>query len=108
MHLRHVALLLLLLLLRASTITAQQQEKRMVSYTNYLLYVPKALPTNGLYPLMLFLHENDERGNDLSILKRKGPPSFLDDKNDFPFVVVSPQCPVKMIFLLSLFHHSVL
>jgi predicted esterase len=95
MHIRYVALLLILLLVRASTSTAQQLEKSMVSYTNYLLYVPNVLPKNGAYPLMLFLHGNDERGNDLNILKRKGPPSFLDDKNDFPFVVVSPQCPVN-------------
>jgi len=65
----------------------------MIVSTHYLLYVPKSLPSNGSYPLLLFLHGGDERGEDLSILKRKGPPSFLDDNSDFPFVVVSPQCP---------------
>ena len=72
---------------------AQQQEKSMVLYTHYLLYVPKNLPSSGSYPLLLFLHGSDERGDDLNILKRKGPPSFLDNKSNFPFVVVSPQCP---------------
>jgi hypothetical protein len=72
---------------------AQQQEKSMVSYTNYLLYVPTRTSEKGLYPLLLFLHGSDERGSDINLLKKKGPPSFLDNKSDFPFVVVSPQCP---------------
>jgi predicted esterase len=80
-------------LLSASISLAQQQEKSMVLYTHYLLYVPKSPSSSGSYPLLLFLHGSDERGDDLSILKRKGPPSFLDNKSDFPFVVVSPQCP---------------
>ena len=65
----------------------------MVLIYQLLLYVPKSLPDNGLYPLLLFLHGSNERGSDLNILKRKGPPSFLDNKSDFPFIVVSPQCP---------------
>lgn len=77
----------------ASSLQAQQQEKSMVTYTNYLLYVPQQKPANGVYPLMLFLHGSDERGNNLNILKRNGPPAFLDKKSDFPFIVVSPQCP---------------
>ena len=85
-------ILALIYFLSASISIAQQQEKSMVLYTHYLLYVPKTLPDSG-YPLLLFLHGSDERGNDLSNLKSKGPPSFLDKKQDFPFVVLSPQCP---------------
>ena len=85
--------LTLVLMQFALSLTAQQQEKSMVSYTHYLLYIPKSTPVSGSYPLILFLHGSDERGKDLSILKKHGPPSFLDDKSDFPFVVVSPQCP---------------
>ena len=90
-----LTILILTFLISASISVAQQQEKSMVLYTNYLLYVPKSLPGNGSYPLLLFLHGSDERGSDLNILKKKGPPSFLDDKSDFPFIVVSPQCPEK-------------
>src|SRR5688572_6515164 len=92
MRMRHT-ILIFTFLLSTSMSLAQQQEKSMVLYTHYLLYVPKSLPSTGSYPLLLFLHGSDERGDDLSILKRKGPPSFLDNKTDFPFVVVSPQCP---------------
>ncbi len=72
---------------------AQQQEKSMISYTNYLLYMPKDSSSNELFPLLLFLHGSGERGNDLNLLKRNGLPSFLDNKTDFPFIVISPQCP---------------
>ena len=87
-----LTILILIFLIGISVSRAQQQEKSMVSYTNYLLYVPKDTSGNKLYPLLLFLHGSGERGNDLNLLKRNGPPSFLDNKNNFPFIVVSPQC----------------
>jgi predicted peptidase len=44
--------------------------------------------------LMLFLHGLGECGNnELERVKIHGPPSFVDSRPDFPFVVVSPQCP---------------
>ena len=43
--------------------------------------------------MILFLHGRSLRGNDLEMVKRYGPPAFLDQKPDFPFVVVSPQLP---------------
>ena len=91
-------ILILISLIRVSLLQAQQQEKSLVTYTNYLLYVPQDKPTSGLYPLLLFLHGSDERGDDLNILKRNGPPSFLDKKSNFPFIVVSPQCPANGVW----------
>jgi predicted esterase len=88
-------ILLLIFLSAVSLATAQQKEEKMISYTNYLLYVPKKAPESGKYPLMLFLHGSGERGNDLNMLKRNGPPSFLDSISNFPFIVVSPQCPAN-------------
>jgi predicted peptidase len=68
---------------------------RRVSY-RYLLYVPKAYSADPArrWPLLLFLHGSGERGNDLARVKVHGPPRQLDGRDDFPFVVVSPQCPV--------------
>ncbi len=67
---------------------------RKVSY-RYLLYLPKAYAseTTRRWPLLLFLHGSGERGNDLAKVKFNGPPKHLDGRDDFPFVVVSPQCP---------------
>jgi predicted peptidase len=67
---------------------------RKVSY-RYLLYVPKAYAGNSRqrWPLLLFLHGSGERGDDLAKLKVHGPPKVLDGWDEFPLVVVSPQCP---------------
>ena len=42
---------------------------------------------------LLFLHGAGERGQDLSLVKRHGPPKLVEGDPRFPFVVVSPQCP---------------
>lgn len=62
---------------------------------NYLLYLPEGYDTPGKrWPLMLFLHGAGERGNDLSLVEKHGPPKLIaEGKKDFPFVIVSPQCP---------------
>ena len=41
---------------------------------------------------MLFLHGAGERGANLSLVTRHGPPKIVKDKPDFPFILVSPQC----------------
>jgi predicted peptidase len=79
----------------------------MVLYTKYLLYVPKKVPPNGLYPLLLFLHGSDQRGDDLNALKIAGLPSFLDDKSDFllllyPLNASKTEIGIHKIYLLSL------
>jgi len=60
----------------------------------YLLYLPELseIPESGL-PLLIFLHGRSLRGNDLNKLHRYGPPSFLDERTDFPFITVCPQLP---------------
>jgi predicted peptidase len=67
---------------------------RRVSY-RYLLYVPNAysVEPSRRWPFLLFLHGSGERGADLAKVKLHGPPKQLDGRDDFPFVVVSPQCP---------------
>jgi predicted peptidase len=61
----------------------------------YLLFVPKNYKADGdKQPLMLFLHGLGECSNDdLSSVKVHGPAKIVDGKPDFPFVVVTPQCP---------------
>lgn len=62
--------------------------------TKYLLYLPKDYETSDKkYPLMLFLHGAGESGNDLDKVKVHGPPKIVENKTDFPFIVVSPQSP---------------
>jgi len=61
----------------------------------YLLYLPKDYEKDkiGLWPVILFLHGAGERGDDLGILGRIALPMVLDERDDFPFIVISPQCP---------------
>ncbi len=60
----------------------------------YLLFLPKDYGTDGRkWPVMLFLHGSGERGDDLKLVKVHGPPKLVDGRPDFPFIVVSPQCP---------------
>ena len=61
-------------------------------YENYLIQVPQAESDSSGYPLMLFLHGSGERGTDIELIKKHGPPSFVDENSDFPFVLLAPQC----------------
>ncbi len=62
---------------------------------NYLLFLPKGYQANGAkrWPLMLFLHGAGERGSNLWKVAVHGPPKRVKDQPDFPFILVSPQCP---------------
>lgn len=61
----------------------------------YWLYLPKDYQPEGdkKFPLLLFLHGSGERGSDLDKVLIHGPPKLIAAGKDFPFIVVSPQCP---------------
>ncbi len=59
----------------------------------YLLYLPKNYDKQQPTPLLLFLHGAGERGDNLELVKIHGPPKLIAAGKDFPFIVVSPQCP---------------
>lgn len=60
----------------------------------YLLFLPKDYGTDQRkWPVMMFLHGSGERGDDLNLVKVHGPPKLVEQRPDFPFIVVSPQCP---------------
>lgn len=61
----------------------------------YLLFLPKdySANVNRRWPLMLFLHGAGERGSDVSQVAKHGPPKYVQTHPDFPFILVSPQCP---------------
>jgi predicted peptidase len=78
-----------------------------------LLYLPKDYRTVGgrRWPLLLFLHGAGERGADLALVARHGPPKLVAQKKEFPFIIVSPQCPLEQIWddeaLLALLDHMI-
>ncbi len=73
-----------------------ETEVRVKTRTEYLLYVPEAYDeSEQSWPLMLFLHGAGERGDDLSKVAVHGPPRLAGEGNEFPFILVSPQCPER-------------
>jgi predicted peptidase len=63
--------------------------------SQYLAYVPKGYNSkpNGYWPTIIFLHGSGERGTNINLVKKNGPPKFLDTAKNFNFLVFSPQCP---------------
>lgn len=62
----------------------------------YLLDLPGSYnsDTDKEWPMLLFLHGAGERGDDLRMVAKHGPPRIAPTKKgEFPFIVVSPQCP---------------
>ena len=60
---------------------------------NYLLCLPEEYDQKESWPLLIFLHGSGERGTDLHLVKKHGPPKLIEAGKQFPFIVVSPQCP---------------
>ncbi len=71
-----------------------EKEVRRTVRFGYLLYRPPDYEENGgPWPLLISLHGMGERGDDLEQVKLNGPPKLIAEGRDFPFIVVSPQCP---------------
>lgn len=92
-----------LIMVYSSSLTAQterqtvnhfEKEIKLTLPANYLLYLPKDYnDSNENFPLVLFLHGAGERGTDIEKVKTHGLPKLINQGKDFPFIVVSPQCP---------------
>src|SRR3954451_7491124 len=76
---------------------AEKFKKQIVREVSldYLLFLPQdyGKEQDKKWPLMLFLHGAGERGSDVNKVKVHGPPKIVQNKKDFPFILVSPQCP---------------
>jgi predicted peptidase len=60
----------------------------------YLLYLPADYEKDKKkWPLIMFLHGAGERGDNLNLVKKHGPPKMIAEGKSFDFIVVSPQCP---------------
>jgi predicted peptidase len=61
----------------------------------YLLFIPKGYNESETdrWPLVIFLHGSGERGTDINVVKKHGPPMLVEKNPAFPFIVISPQLP---------------
>jgi predicted peptidase len=80
-----------------TTVMVKNGDKEEAVELRYFLFLPQghgsAEKKDQKWPLMLFLHGAGERGDNLDLVKKHGPPKIVDEKKDFPFITVSPQCP---------------
>lgn len=72
----------------------QKSFTQTVGY-QYLLFLPEGyLDSRENWPAILFLHGAGERGNDINKVKTHGIPKVAVKRDRFPFIAVSPQCPM--------------
>jgi predicted peptidase len=77
------------------TVRVEEDGSQHEATIHYLLFTPRDYKAEGQpWPLLLFLHGLGECGNnELERVKVHGPPKLVEAKDEFPFVLVSPQCP---------------
>lgn len=63
----------------------------------YLQYLPPGYSRDRdqRFPLVLFLHGAGERGTNLNLVATHGPPRLVREGREFPFILISPQCPAE-------------
>jgi predicted peptidase len=84
-----------------AAVSAQQGPKIFEGQTthsfriSYLLFLPGGYEKNisTHWPLILYLHGGSLRGTDVESVRKLGLPHKVETEPNFPFVVVSPQCP---------------
>ncbi|MFT4031911.1 MAG: prolyl oligopeptidase family serine peptidase [Siphonobacter sp.] len=93
--------LLIILLFWAYMVSAQDlslYQKKEYTHSNgkvlpYRILYPEHYDKSKKYPLVLFLHGAGERGSDNEKQLTNGGKLFLEHQQDFPCIVVFPQCP---------------
>lgn len=71
-----------------------QREVTHKIHIQYLLFLPNGYEKNSeKWPLILYLHGGSVRGDDISQMKKLGLAGKVEGDANFPFIVVSPQCP---------------
>jgi predicted peptidase len=75
-------------------------ERKQVLSADYLLFLPDGYDARSekRWPLILFLHGAGERGTNIWLVAKHGPPKVDTTETNFPFIVVSPQCPEGKIW----------
>jgi len=70
----------------------------------YLIHLPEDYDADPdrRWPLVLFLHGAGERGSELDLAAVHGPPKLADAGHEFPFVLVTPQCPESSQWIAEL------
>ena len=81
-------------------LTPRVFERRVTLRADYLLFLPTGYEAGAdkRWPLILFLHGAGERGTNVWQVDIHGPSKHIVDHPDFPFILVSPQCPADQVW----------
>lgn len=83
----------LLMLIGLAQGHAQSADSVKNASNRYLVYLPEGYDSLvKSYPLMIFLHGSGERGSNLELVKKHGPPKLAEEGQKFPFILIAPQC----------------
>ena len=93
--------ILILLLIATTSVFSQEFKEELLVHQNdtlpYRILIPENYHSQSPFPLLIFLHGAGERGSDNKSQLVHG--SFLfkseDFRNNYPAIVVFPQCPEK-------------
>jgi predicted peptidase len=76
------------------TVSVVEEATKKDVEVRYLQFLPEDYKSEGEEkPVILFLHGSGERGTDIELVKKWGPPRIAEKQKDFSFIVISPQCP---------------
>lgn len=87
-----------------ASLDARQEVKRLPAEIHeptrclnreYLIQLPGKPGEGGRAPLLIFLHGRGERGNSIETIRGWGPRPLLENPEESPFIIVSPQCLKK-------------
>jgi predicted peptidase len=74
-------------------------ERKRIHYQLFLPHEYEA--SDNKYPLIVFLHGIRKRGDDITLLNDYGLTWIAERKKDFPFIIVTPQCPADSNWTLE-------
>jgi predicted peptidase len=81
---------------KGETIVHRSEIRSAALQPESLLYLPPDFK-KGM-PLLVWLHGASLRGANPQMVKRYGPPAVAERRGDFPFVILSPQCPAGQLW----------
>ena len=94
--------LFVLLIFMVSMVSGQNRKTlKSPKLYPYQVYLPQGYQTHpdSLYPVLIYLHGGSHRGNNPELLKEWGPPMRVARGEQFPFIMVFPQCPANKLWI---------
>lgn len=94
-----IRLVMVIILFLAFKASGQENNFKTNNGIRYLAHFPMGYSdSKESFPLLIFLHGLGEKGNNLEVVNRHGPPQMIKNgtwPKKLPFIVISPQLPMN-------------